>query len=647
MNATLARLTRIAVDLSHETDARLLDCFLAGSQPAFRELVYRHGPLVFGVCHRVLRHRQDAEDAFQATFLVLARRAGDVWPRDAVGSWLYGVAYRVAQKARVQRARRQGREQPLDDVAQHEGSRPEPDTAEVIDRVVRKLPEVYRAAVIACDLEGLSRKDAAGQLGWTEGTLSGRLARARKLLADRLRKAGVTLPAAGLGAVLGTAAPVRAGLEETVAEVVSGNAAAGVPAPVAALAEGVVQSMCAFKLKAVAAAVLVSCTIGYGAWAAGAGDGPGASGDKQPGLALANGAAQPRSTAATEKLKVPPALELLQGKWRIVNITEKGKMVSPPEDQNLREFDIVGKTLAMLYRDGKRDEYRIAVDDTKTTNTIDMFAASRPVGKGIYRLTAPAATCVSCHSIDSLGPQPDTPDLLPLCKPGQKKSTGLLLAVALEGPRPTKFGGDGVVVFSLERVGPDAKDERAQLEKERARIETVLAAMGVGADKEELARLAARVNVFKAKIEENDARTQLQVAQVRLEEAQAQTAVARIQLELATKNLKDAQDRLAAANKGQPAAPVKDNATFTVHIRTQLAPEETLWVKLTGSDTVLEALAHAAKNMAIKADAVTVWLVRGKEVLPVDLAAIYNGDAKTNYALKPGDRLFVQAKPAK
>src|SRR5437764_597050 len=209
MNATLARLTRLAADPPRETDARLLDRFLAGSQPAFRELVGRHGPLVFAVCNRVLRHRQDAEDAFQAVFLVLARRAADVWPRDAVGSWLYGVAYRVALKARSVRARRRGRERPLEEVARPDPLGLEPDTTEVIDRAVRKLPEVYRAAVVACDLEGLSRKAAAGQLGWTEGTLSGRLARARKLLADRLRKAGVALPAGGLAAGPGQVAGRR------------------------------------------------------------------------------------------------------------------------------------------------------------------------------------------------------------------------------------------------------------------------------------------------------------------------------------------------------------------------------------------------------------------------------------------------------
>jgi RNA polymerase sigma factor (sigma-70 family) len=270
MSRLLSRLTRAVVEPAPQSDAHLLAAFLAErSEAAFARLVERHGSMVFGVCMRVLRHRQDAEDAFQAVFVVLARRAGDVWPRETVGSWLYGVAIRVALKARSLRARRASREQHLVEVAEIRSSSPEPDTAEVIDRVVRKLPEVYRAAVIACDLEGLSRKEAAGQLGWSEGTLSGRLARARKILADRLRKVGLAVPSGGLAAVLGTDAPVRAGLEEGVMAF-GCPGAASVSAPVAALTEGVA-GMIAPNYKCVVAAVVVVCTVGLGAWA-GAGD---------------------------------------------------------------------------------------------------------------------------------------------------------------------------------------------------------------------------------------------------------------------------------------------------------------------------------------------------------------------------------------
>lgn len=274
MNLRFGRLTRLVTDSFCESDGKLIAAYLSGSQSAFRELVDRHGPLVFGVCLRILRHRQDAEDAFQAVFLVLARRAADLWPQDAVGSWLYGVAHRIALKARTVRSRNRGREYPLEeDVAQVCESSLEPDVAEVVVRAISKLPEVYRAAVMACDLQGLSRKDAARQLNWSDGTLSSRLVRARQLLAKRLLKTGVALPTAGLAMVFGTIPPVRAGVLETVLSVTF--AAAGVPASVAALTQGVATSMLVFKQKVLAVAMLMTCTIGFGAYCAGSGDEPG------------------------------------------------------------------------------------------------------------------------------------------------------------------------------------------------------------------------------------------------------------------------------------------------------------------------------------------------------------------------------------
>jgi RNA polymerase sigma factor (sigma-70 family) len=731
MNATLARLTRLAADLSRETDARLLDCFLAGSQPAFRELVGRHGPLVFGVCNRVLRHRQDAEDAFQAVFLVLARRAADVWPRDAVGSWLYGVAHRVALKARAIRARRRGREQPLEEVARPDVTPLEPDTAEAIDRVVRKLPEVYRAAVVACDLEGLSRKDAAGQLGWTEGTLSGRLARARKLLADRLRKAGVTLPVAGLAAVLGTAREVRAGLTEAVIQVATGDAAGGVPAPVATLTEGVVPSMFAFKLKALAAGVVVACTLGYGAWAAGSGDGQGSGVGKGPGLppSAAGKTADknpPDLTATLEELarveqelvalllqtgplappkdpdelarrlellrgrldvarkladraqaefdkargagtqpvpKPPPALEPLQGRWRAVGITVAGsKEVPLSEKDHFPEFEISGNSLLMPYRDAssgwRHEKYTIAADPDQNPRTIDLIAPGKPVGKGIYVLTGPAQMCASCHKqpFDVLEPT----DLVQLCTPAMKhstgkQSTGLRLAIATTGPRPTKFGSgaEGVVEFRLERA--DGKDdERAKLEQEKERIDAFLRAMGRAGDTEEVARLRTRKQLLQAKLDEDMARADVEVARASLAQARAQAEVAQAHLAQAVKNLEAARTRLVAVEKAAGAknplllAPGKDGEAFTVHVRPLAAAEKVIHVKATGKETVLEGLAYAAEDMAIKPDAVSVWVVRDKTILPVDLASItQKGDARTNYALKAGDQLFVQVKVSK
>ena len=247
-------------------DARLLDDFLAGRDPdaAFAALVTRHGPVVRAACRRALG---DTPDAFQAAFVVLARRAADVWPREAVGAWLYGVAGKVARKARAVRDRRRAREQPLA-AAPEPAAPPEPaGLCDALDRAVRALPEVYRAAVVACDLQGLSRAEAAAALGWKEGTLSGRLARARELLARRLRRSGFTLPAGGLAVVLGSPVPVGADLLARTAAHWRGGAA--VPAPVAALTDGVTAAV--LPVKAVAAAVLV---LAAGVWAAARQDDP-------------------------------------------------------------------------------------------------------------------------------------------------------------------------------------------------------------------------------------------------------------------------------------------------------------------------------------------------------------------------------------
>src|SRR5439155_15066303 len=159
----------------------------------FAALILRHGPLVLGVCRRVLRDPHGAEDAFQATFLVLARKAR--WVRrhcPVLGNWLYGVAYRTALEARRAAAVRRDRERRAAEMrtSATPADRSPADLREVLDRELAALPAAYRAAVVLCDLEGLPRKDAALRLGWPEGTLSGRLARARSLLAARLSKHG-------------------------------------------------------------------------------------------------------------------------------------------------------------------------------------------------------------------------------------------------------------------------------------------------------------------------------------------------------------------------------------------------------------------------------------------------------------------------
>jgi RNA polymerase sigma factor (sigma-70 family) len=255
-----------------QTDAQLLARFLTcRDEAAFAGLVRRHGPMVLGVCRRVLRHEQDAEDAFQAAFLVLARKAGSVLKRAAVGSWLYMVAYRTAQRARAGQARRHAREKQVDEMP-HAFSQPEPaaDWWPLLDQELGRLPEKYRAPVVLCDLQGRSRREAARQLGLPDGTFSRNLAAGRRLLAERLSRRGVALSGGALAAALSqglasaqVAAPLVVATARAAVWVAAGRLVA-VSTPVAVLTKGVLRTMFLTKLKVVVGVVLVVAALGAG-----------------------------------------------------------------------------------------------------------------------------------------------------------------------------------------------------------------------------------------------------------------------------------------------------------------------------------------------------------------------------------------------
>lgn len=252
------------------TDEQLLDRFLARREPdeAFRAIVRRHGPMVRGVCRRVLRNDADADDAFQAVFVVLVRKADGVRPRNRLGNWLYGVAVNVARRGRDAVARRRTQELVSEPPAHEPASGVEhSELKAAIDQELSGLPSAYRAAVVACDLEGQTRSEAAGRLGWSEGTVASRLARGRALLADRLTRRGVALPAAGLVAAL---APNTADAVPSV----SFHLLTSTPAPAAeALATEVLVAMTTSKLKTAAVALLVAAGLAGGGaatvWACG------------------------------------------------------------------------------------------------------------------------------------------------------------------------------------------------------------------------------------------------------------------------------------------------------------------------------------------------------------------------------------------
>jgi RNA polymerase sigma factor (sigma-70 family) len=247
-------------------DGQLLELFLAGrDETAFEALMRRHGPMVFGVCRRVLRNNHDAEDAFQATFLVLVRKAGSLRSRELLANWLYGVAYRTAMKARAMNAKRRAKER-------HAGANPhsEPPTnsaeealLEHLDYELSRLPDKYRVPVVLCELEGRNRKEVARLLGVPEGTLSWRLAHAKKLLARKLSRYGGPLALAALFTESAASASLSPALRA--ATVQAALTAGAVPAHVLSLTEGVMKTMLLSKLKITVCAAALMLAAGMGA----------------------------------------------------------------------------------------------------------------------------------------------------------------------------------------------------------------------------------------------------------------------------------------------------------------------------------------------------------------------------------------------
>jgi RNA polymerase sigma factor (sigma-70 family) len=247
------------------TDGQLLARFVASrDEPSFAALVRRHGPMVWRLCLRLLGHVQNAEDTFQATFLVLACKAATVLKHESVGSFLYGVAYRTALKAKAIHARRRSFERQVEDMPHPEIPPVEPqDWQSWLDHELNLLPEHYRAVIVACDLEGRSRKEAARQLGLSEGTISSRLARGHRLLAKRLSRYGLSLSGGALVATLAegpASAHIPALLFSSTTKMVVGKAVFS--RSVEILVKGALKSMFFAKLKLMVGAVMVVVALG-------------------------------------------------------------------------------------------------------------------------------------------------------------------------------------------------------------------------------------------------------------------------------------------------------------------------------------------------------------------------------------------------
>jgi RNA polymerase sigma-70 factor (ECF subfamily) len=383
-------------DRSAMTDGELLERYaVRRDEGAFATLVERHGPMVWGVCRRVLHSHHDAEDAFQATFLVLARRAASVMPREMVANWLFGVARQTALKARGLTARNNSREKQV-------AALPEQSAAEqgcwddlfpILDRELTRLPRKYRAVVVLCDLEGKTRKEAARELGVPEGSVAGWLARARALLAQRLAREGAVVSgvvlATWLSREIAAAADAPTALAARTATLFGqgSSATTGAISPQVSLLAGKVTTMLFLaKAKVVAAVVLAVVVLGAIA-----------------GLAPNSPAQETRPPSAGEKWRDQEQAELAQlaGTWALVSQASNGQAL--PSNFKLYRFTFArGRTARLEYEmdvpnepSRKEDNtFSMSLNPAKSPKEINFYKENFLV-QGIYKLEGNRLTI--CH----------------------------------------------------------------------------------------------------------------------------------------------------------------------------------------------------------------------------------------------------------
>ncbi len=386
-------------------DGELLARFAArNDEAAFAALVRRHGPMVFGVCRRVLHDPHDAEDAFQATFLVLVSRAGALGRPELLGNWLYGVANRTALKARADAARRRERERqaraaagadPADEAAGR-------DLRRVLDEELNRLPPKYRTPVVLCYLEGQTQEEAARRLGCPRKTVTTRLARACERLRARLTRRGVALPAGAVAATLSeqvfasAVPPALAGATLKAAALFAAGqaAAAGLDSPrVAALTNEVLRTMSMARLKTAGVMLLAACVLGtavgvysYGTPAA---DPPVAqAGPPEP---VARAAGQP--PAAPQKTDQ----ERIQGTWELVGAEVDGAKASADKVREIGGSALFAGDRAIFKQGGNVEEITFRLDPTKQPKEMNLIVGMTEVHRAIYRFDGDTLTVCKSH----------------------------------------------------------------------------------------------------------------------------------------------------------------------------------------------------------------------------------------------------------
>ncbi|HZU36269.1 MAG TPA: sigma-70 family RNA polymerase sigma factor [Gemmataceae bacterium] len=366
------------------TDGELLRRFATDrDEDAFTALLQRHGPLVWGVCRRILQNSADAEDAFQATFLVLARKAGSIHKETALASWLYGVAYRVAMKARGAAARRRNHERRTA-MRADKPTRSDSvlDVEAALDEEVRRLPEKYRAPVILCYLQGKTNEEAARLLGCPKGTVLSRLARARERLRVRLIRRGLVLSTVLASEAAAQGMPPALLLTSTtqaaLAVVGSGTLVAAA-SPAAALATEVLHAMFLDKLKWIA----VGCFIAIVA--------VGGSLILRPVFADSDA----KHSQPDRQAEMRSDLEKIQGTWSSTTMEVDGTAAPAVVARGLLTLVFRGHTVRFQTRPGL-PQLLVAVYSPKTPSTFKLDPTAHPkamdlttagkVDQGIYAL---------------------------------------------------------------------------------------------------------------------------------------------------------------------------------------------------------------------------------------------------------------------
>lgn len=413
-------------------DGRLLERFtLHKDEAAFEALVRRHGPMVLGVCRRIVGNYHDAEDAFQATFLVLVRKSASVTPKETIANWLYGVAFRTALKAKTQNAKRHARDQRAARLSSAPaGPHDFPgELQSVLDQELNRLSEKHRAAFVLCDLEGKTHKEAARQLGCPEGTLSVRLMRAKKLLAKRLSGRGFG-PSVGSLSILASADAASASVPPTLMTstvkaatvFAAGQVATGlISAEVTALTQGVLNAMLLTKLKIASAIIMVAGIAGLGI---------------HPLIEVLRAGGADDQTAIKQVAQAADAVakrvtdfEKIQGSWQVIALQRKEDFA---DNNEIKEMKTVFKGNAVTFFEGGKikDQFTFVLDSTKSPRAIDLTKPSE-------------GNVTTVQAIYQVHDDDDT----------------LALAIGSPTHRPVGFGGGKDVTIAFQWLPDDGKTD--------------------------------------------------------------------------------------------------------------------------------------------------------------------------------------------